>query len=249
MFSGSSDLPFGNIGRHKRLRLVLITAGVYLVLLPLWWQSLEPLSIVIAAVADMIYGVFESGVLIFADGGNVNVRVTASEQSGYGGEVQSSALRLSTITYGLPMLMALVVSTRADTILAKLKALGIGMAAMLLLTVPAVIVWAAMTGLQLEDRIMLATQRINADRSSFLYYLFHGYAFSQPVFAVGVWMGLMMLGFFKQKPKEQQAPAPVVGRTTPAPAGAAGSSNAAAVKTRHKRPTSCQLPTVSLGQS
>jgi hypothetical protein len=212
-------LPFGNIGRHKWLRLVLITAGVYLVLLPLWWQSLEPLSTVIAAVADMVYGVFDSRVLIFSDSGNVNVRVTASEQSGYGGEVQSSALRLSTITYGLPMLMALVVSTRADTILAKLKALGIGMAAMLLLTVPAVIVWAAMTGLQLEDRITLATQRVNADRSSFLYYLFHGYAFSQPVFAVGVWMGLMMLGFFKQKPKEQQAPAPVVGRNDPCACG------------------------------
>jgi hypothetical protein len=219
LFSGSSDLPFVNIGRHKWLRLILITAGVYLVLLPLWWQSLEGLSIVIAACADLIYGVFDPRVSIFADGDNVNVAVTATEQSGFGGQVQSSALRLSTITYGLPMLMALVLSTRADTILAKLKALGVGLAAMLLLTVPAVMVWAAMTGLQLEDRITLATLRINADRSSFLYYLFHGYAFSQPVFAVGVWMGLMMLGFFKRQPKEQEAPAAVLGRNDPCGCG------------------------------
>lgn len=212
-------MPFGNIGRHKWLRLLLITAGVYLVLLPLWWQLLGALSIVISACADFIYAVFDSRVSIRPDGNNVNVYVTADQQSGFGGQVHTSALRLSTITYGLPMLVALVASTRADTILTKLKALGMGLAAMLLLTLPAVMVWAGMTSLQLEDRIALAANRVSSDRSSFLYFLFHGYAFSQPVVAVGIWLGLMMLGFFKQKPKEERAAAPVVARNAPCACG------------------------------
>ena len=197
---------------------MLITAGVYLVLLPLWWQLLEPLSIVLSTCADFIYGFFDSRVSIRPDGSNVNVYVTATEQSGFGGQVHTSALRLSTITYGLPMLVALVASTRADTILAKLKALAVGLGAMLLLTLPAVMVWAGMTGLQLEDRIALVANRVSSDRSSFLYYLFHGYAFSQPVVAVGIWLGLMMLGFFRQKPKAERAPI-VVSRNAPCACG------------------------------
>ena len=124
-------MPFGNLGQHKWLRLLLITGGVYLVMLPLWWQSLDALSVVAATCADLIYHLVDSRVSINPDGSNVNVFVTASERSGFGGQVHSSALRLSTITYGLPMLIALVVSTRADSILTKLKALGLGLAVML----------------------------------------------------------------------------------------------------------------------
>ena len=91
LFSGSSDLPFGNLGRHKWLRLLLITAGVYLVLLPLWWQSLGPLSIVVATCADLIYWLLRFRVSIFADGGNVNVYVTASERAA---SADRSSLRL-----------------------------------------------------------------------------------------------------------------------------------------------------------
>src|SRR6185369_3585737 len=151
--SGSSALQLGNIGRHKWLRLLLVTGGIYLVLLPLWWQSLPILAMVAATCADALYHIFNSRVSIVPDGSIINVFVTASEQSGFGGQVHSSGLRLSTITYGLPMLMALVLSPRADTIVAKLKALGVGVAVMLVLTVPAVMLWASVTSLQLKDRI------------------------------------------------------------------------------------------------
>ena len=175
---------------------------------------------VAATCANALYHIFNSSVSIIHDGSNINVFVTASEQSGFGGQVHSSGLRLSTITYGLPMLMALVLSTRADTIVAKLKALGVGVAVMLLLTVPAVMVWASVTNLQLKDRIAAATYGANSDQSTSLYFVFHGYAFSQPVLAAGIWMSLMMLGLFKQKPKEHQVLAPTAtGRNDPCPCG------------------------------
>jgi hypothetical protein len=199
---------------------LLVTSGIYLVLLPLWWQSLPALAMGAAACANAIYHLFNSGVSIVHDGSNVNVFVTASEQSGFGGQVHSSALRLSTITYGLPMLMALVLSTRADTIVAKLKALGVGVAVMLLFTIPAVMVWASVTNLQLKDRIAAAAFGTNSDQASSLYFIFHGYAFSQPVVAAGIWMALMMLGLFKQKPKQEQAPVTAaIGRNDPCPCG------------------------------
>jgi drug/metabolite transporter (DMT)-like permease len=96
-------LQLGNIGRHKWLRLLLVTGGIYLVLLPLWWQSLPILAMVAATCADALYHIFNSRVSIVPDGSIINVFVTASEQSGFGGQVHSSGLRLSTITYGLPM--------------------------------------------------------------------------------------------------------------------------------------------------
>ena len=213
-------MQFGNIGRHRWLRLLLVTAGIYLVLLPLWWQSLPALAMAAAACADALYHLFNSSVSIAHDGSNINVFVTASEQSGFGGQVHSSGLRLSTITYGLPMLMALILSTRADSIVAKLKALGVGVAVMLLLTVPAVMVWASVTNLQLKDRIAAATYGANSDQASSLYFVFHGYAFSQPVLAAGIWMALMMLGLFKQEPKQPHVPAATAaGRNDPCPCG------------------------------
>ena len=189
-------------------------------LLPLWWQSLPVLATVTATCADALYHLFNSAVSIVPDRSNINVFVTASEQSGFGGQVHSSGLRLSTITYGLPMLMALVLSTRAESIIAKLKALGVGVAVMLVLTVPAVMVWASVTSLQLKDKIAAASFGVNSDQSSSLYFVFHGYAFSQPVLAAGMWMALMLLGFFKQKPKQPQAaPAGATGRNEPCPCG------------------------------
>jgi len=199
---------------------LLITAGIYIVLLPLWWQSLPVLATVTAFCADALYHLLNSRVSIVPDGSIINVFVTASEQSGFGGQVHSSGLRLSTITYGLPMLMAMVLSTRAETILAKVKALGVGVGVMLILTVPAVMMWASVTSLQLKDRIAATTGSLNSDQSSSLYYVFHGYAFSQPVLAAGIWMALTMLGFFKQKPKESKAAvAGPTGRNDPCPCG------------------------------
>jgi len=213
-------LQFGNVGQHRWLRLLLVTAGVYLVLLPLWWQCLPVLATLTATCADALYHLFNSRVSIVPDGANINVFAAASEESGFGGQVHSSGLRLSTITYGLRMLMALVLSTRADTIVAKLKALGVGVAVMVLLTVPAVMVWGAVTNLQLKDRIAATADGLNSDQSSSLYFIFHGYAFSQPVLAAGIWMALMMLGLFKQKPKQEQASASMAtGRNDPCPCG------------------------------
>ena len=216
-------MQFGSIGRHRWLRLLLVTAGVYLVLLPLWWQSLPVLTTVTAFCADALYHFFNSRVSIVpdvTDGRIIDIFVTASEQSGFGGQVHSSGLRLSTITYGLPMLMAMVLSTRAESILAKVKALGVGMGVMLILTVPAVMMWASVTSLQLKDRIAATAGGLNSDQSSSLYYVFHGYAFAQPVLAAGIWMALMMLGLFTQKPKELAAPlAEATRRNDPCPCG------------------------------
>jgi hypothetical protein len=41
-------------------------------------------------------------------------------------------------------------------------------------------------------------------RAGFFYYTFHGYAFSQPILAVALWIGLVMLGLFR----EERAPEP-----------------------------------------
>jgi hypothetical protein len=211
-------LPFANLGRHKWLRLLLVTALLYLVFLPLWWQSLGALSILFATFADVIYHLFDSRVSIVPDGSNINVFVTAGQESGFGGQVQSSALRISTITYGFPMLAALVISTKAETVFAKLKALGAGIGALLVITLPPVMLWAALTSAQLDDRIAIATQRNDRSQATFLYYLFHGYAFSQPVIAVGVWLSLVMLGLFKRRTRTEQ-PLPAAGRNDPCPCG------------------------------
>ena len=41
------------------------------------------------------------------------------------------------------------------------------------------------------------------NRSELFLYGFHGYAFSQPVVAVGVWLALTLLGLFREKSKLQ----------------------------------------------
>ena len=83
------------------------------------------------------------------------------------------------------------------------------MGLMILLTVPAVLVWTKLTSLQLEDMITRTNSLTTGDRASFFYYAFHGYAFSQPIVAVALWIGLVMLGLFR----EERAPEPVPART------------------------------------
>jgi hypothetical protein len=99
---------------------------------------------------------------------------------------------------------------------AKARALAVGLFAMMLLTVPIVMLWAKLAGLELEDQLAQATQ--TAARSSFFYYTFHGYAFSQPVLAIAVWLALLMLGLFKSKTKHE-APSVSVARNAPCPCG------------------------------
>ena len=201
-----SESPF-DIGRHKWLRLLLVTAALYLVLLPLWWYALDALAWLTGSAAHFIYGLFDPDVSITPRGNTVAVEVTATAASGYGGQKHSSAVRLSTVTYGLPMLLALVLATRADSVLAKLRALAAGALVMILLTIPAVMAWAKLTSLQLYDEIARETGW-SAQGSGFIYYSFHGYAFSQPVVAVLVWLALLGLGLFRDKPARK----PVVTR-------------------------------------
>ena len=131
-------------------------------------------------------------------------------------QTHTSALKVDTITYGIPMMIALSVATRADTVLIKIRAVVLGLFLMLLVNIPFVMIWAKMTSLQLEEQIAISGSR--GSRSTFLYYLFHGYAFSQPVVVVGIWLGMLLLGAFKARPKENQE-TPTVARNAPCPCG------------------------------
>src|SRR5215470_18614484 len=89
-FSGSSDLPL-NLGGHKWLRLLLLAIVLYLALLPLWWYLLGVLTAVTGVSADWIYHFFDPHVAINPDGKIVTVVVTASDQSGFGGQTHTSS--------------------------------------------------------------------------------------------------------------------------------------------------------------
>lgn len=185
------------------MRLLLISVLLYLALLPLWWYTLSGLALVVAACADFIYNFFDPQVSIIATGKLITASVTATQDTGFGGQSHTSTLRLDTVTYGMPMIAALALVTRADSIFAKLRAVAIGLAVMTLITIPVVMMWAKIASLELEDKIAQATLTGPGDRSGFFFYVFHGYAFSQPVAAVAIWLGLMMLGLFKSKPKSE----------------------------------------------
>jgi hypothetical protein len=190
------------------------------VLLPLWWAALDGLAAFTATIADWVYHFFDPLVTINPDGKVVRVFASASEQSGFSKSIPHQlSLRMDTITYGLPMFAALVLVTRADSIFAKARALLIGATVMTVLTVLAVMMWAKLASLQLDERIAQATFTGSATRSAFFYYTFHGYAFSQPVVAVSIWIALMMLGMFKQRVEEEKPVAVAVGRNALCPCG------------------------------
>jgi hypothetical protein len=195
--TGSNDSPL-NIGRHKWLRLVGLVFLLYLAFLPLWWAALDPLTAFAAACADLIYHLFDSSVSIAADGRIARIALGANATAAY--QPQESGLRMETISYGMPMLAALVVATRPARLLGKMEALVIGLALMTLLTALAVVAWARLVSLQAYDQMMFATTSTKGHTSQFMYYCFHGYAFSQPVLAVITWMGTAMCGFFDVSP-------------------------------------------------
>jgi hypothetical protein len=197
---------------------LLGTLVLYLIFLPVWWYALDALAAITGTCADFIYHFFDPQTAISPEGTSVKVIVTATQESGFGGQAHSSGLRIDTVTYGLPMLVALVIVTHADSIGAKARALGAGLLTMTILTVPAVIMWAKITSLELDDQIAKATMSGGVNRSSFFYYAFHGYAFSQPVVAVGVWLALMMLSLFRENPK-RQTQATSTPRNAPCPCG------------------------------
>jgi len=201
-FSGSNDLPL-SIGGHRWIRLLLLAPILYLALLPVWFFALDGLAHFAATCAHFIYHFFDPQIVISPDGTNVRVIVTATQLSGFGGQTHSSGVRIDTITYGLPMLAALVIATRADSVRAKVRALIAGLLAMTIMTVPAIMMWAKLTSLELDDLIEQATVSGWGNRSGSLYYIFHGYAFSQPIVVVAVWFALMMFGLFREHPKRR----------------------------------------------
>ena len=191
------------------MRLLLLAVVLYLAFLPIWWYSLQVLAAGAGTAADWIYGFLDPRVSIRPDGRIVRVVVAAPPELA---PQSTSGLRLDTVSYGLPMLAALVIATHAGSIMAKVRALAAGLGVMAALTIPAVLAWAKLTCLQVDDQIAMS-----GDRSSFLYYAFHGYAVSQPVIAVTLWLGMMMLGMFKVKDAAQ--PGIAVARNAPCPCG------------------------------
>jgi hypothetical protein len=197
-------LAFG-ISGHKWLRLFALALALYILILPLWWYSLGAISAVAGTCASWIYTFFDARVAI-----SPRARVV---QLVLNGRLQSSGLRIDMVTHGLPMLIALVIVTRSNSLVAKLRALAIGCAVMFVLTVCAVMAWAKMTNLQLDQQ---ATPE--SAQSSFFFLAFHGYTFSQPVVAVLIWLALIMLGLFKGRSKHERSVA-TGARNAPCPCG------------------------------
>jgi hypothetical protein len=177
--------------------------GLYLLLLPVWWFSLGATANVSGTIAGFIYHLVDPQMTIRPEGREIKCTVAATPESGFGGQSHSAALRMDTMNYGLPMLIALILVTGAESYRAKLRALGLGVFIMFLLTIPAVMLSAKITSLELEDMIARANFTPSGNRSGFLNLAFHGYSFSQPALAVLIWIGLLMLGVFKQKVKER----------------------------------------------
>src|SRR5262245_8476618 len=146
--SGSIDSLF-NIGNRKWVRLLLLTIAAYLAFLPLWWYSLEMLAHVTGVAANWIYSLFDPRVSIVPDGRVIRMSMAASQLNG--SQPHSSALRLDTITYGLPMLASLVIVTRADSLRAKVRSLLVGLGVMLVLTIPVVMATAKLTSLEVDE--------------------------------------------------------------------------------------------------
>ena len=196
-------MSFG-ISGHKWLRLFALALALYIVILPLWWYSLGAISAVTGTCASWIYTFFDARVAIKPRAKVVQLVLN--------GRLQSSGLRIDMVTYGLPILMALVIVTRSNTLVAKLRALAIGCAVMFVLTVCALMAWAKMTSLQIEQQA--APENVE---SSFFFLAFHGYTFSQPAVAVLIWLALIMLGLFKG-PKHERGVA-TVARNASCPCG------------------------------
>ena len=112
--TGSNESPI-NLSQHKWFWRLLAALGLYLLLLPLWWYSLPLLTTLSAYGADLIYNFFDPQIVIRPFGRIIGFTVTASEASGFGGQKHETSLQMDTITYGLPMLVALIaVTTRRD---------------------------------------------------------------------------------------------------------------------------------------
>jgi hypothetical protein len=177
---------------------LLAALGLYLLLLPVWWFSLGATANVSGTISNFIYHLFDPQMTIRPEGREIKFTVVATPESGFGGQSHASSLRMDTMTYGLPMLVALILVTSAESFRAKLRVLGLGLLIMFLLTIPVVMMSAKITSLELEDMIAQANFTQAGNRSGFFNLAFHGYSFSQPALAVLIWLGFLMLGLFKE---------------------------------------------------
>jgi hypothetical protein len=120
----------------------------------------------------------------------------------------------------IPVVMMSAKITSAESLRAKLRALGLGILIMFLLTIPVVMMSAKITSLELEDMIAQANFTPSGNRSGFFNLAFHGYSFSQPALAVLIWLGFLMLGLFKQSVKSRvEEKEMVIARNAPCPCG------------------------------
>jgi hypothetical protein len=185
--------------------LFSLALALYVVLLPVWWYSLGAISAAAGTCASLIYRLFDNRVAINPTGDGVEFVVK--------GALRSNGLRMDILTYGLPVLVALVIVTRAGSLAAKLRALAMGCSVMFALTVCALIAWAKMTSLQIDRQ-----SAPWSDQSSFSFLALHGYGFSQPVIAVLIWLTLITLGMFRGKQRYKGGVA-AAGRNAACPCG------------------------------
>src|SRR5215210_7655274 len=139
--SGSNDSPL-NLGRHKWLRLTIAAIVIYLLLIPVWLALLKVFVIVAASVADSLYSLFDSTVRITAAGDAINVSTRTVGQSAPASKPYSSGLAMSKVTYGLPLIAALALVTRSDSLWAKARVLLTGLLVMSATSMLAVMMWA-----------------------------------------------------------------------------------------------------------
>lgn len=190
-------------------------------LLPVWWFSLGAITAVTGICADLIYhNLLNSSVTIQPGDSNMNFYVS---NRNFGNQQQAAAFKMDTITYGLPMLIALVLVTGADSWRSRFRALAVSLLAMFLLTLAVVMLKAKVTSLELDGRIAAATMQSGSSSAGFLSLVVHGYAFSQPVVAVLIWFAVLLLGIFKDKPKSSTPQVPAqsasIARNAPCPCG------------------------------
>ena len=193
--SGDVQSTLGQVGW---VRFTLLAIVFYILFLAVWWYALEGITFVAGNVGSWLYGLFDSGTSISTQDKLVIFSVKAGDNTLFAGQARTTALSMGRITYGLPMFAAITAATKGLTIGGKAKCLGLGLLVFTLLSVPAVMLWGKMLGLQLEDQIAALSQGTSETRASFFYYASHGYAFSQPVIAVALWLSIVLLRLFKK---------------------------------------------------
>ncbi len=182
---------------------------------------MSALTIVSGVCANLLYhNLLDAHLTIQPDDRQINFYVRASD---YGNQQQAAAIKVDTITYGLPLLLALVLATSADSWRGRCRALLASLLIMVLFTILIVMLRAKVTSLELDARIAAATMQSRSNSAGFFSLIVHGYAFSQPVIAVLVWFAMLLLGVFKDTVKPVKQPSRVkpesIARNAPCPCG------------------------------